>query len=254
EEIVGIGAQGRDHTCALEDHPRVGFLDDLGGEILLLPLDRARAVDLRIEQGVRHAQIALARMHVIIADVIGETLVALAEFRRGAGGARVMRDVADLFAVHKDAAIVVERFEKLLSGAYRHVRPLERCSSPPAASPRCFPACPHPNPPPQAGEGVRGEAEDGWGLEGVTGCENLSSAATRSARVRALSSPPGAATAGSSARCNSSAARPADRCACPSRRTPGCSRPPPSIATRARNPCRRAIRRFPAAISRNFPS
>jgi len=23
---------------------------------------------------------------------------------------------------------------------------------------------PHPNPPPPAGEGVRGEAEDGWGL------------------------------------------------------------------------------------------
>src|SRR5947207_15623013 len=74
-----------------------------------------------------------------------------------------MRDVADLFAVHKDAAIVLERFEKLLSGAYRHVRPLERCPSPAAASPRCFPAWPPPPPPPPPGGGGRRAGEGGGG-------------------------------------------------------------------------------------------
>src|SRR5437868_15464934 len=80
-----------------------------------------------------------------------------------------MRDVADLFAVHKDAAVVLERFEKLLSGAYRHVRPLERCPSPAAASPRCFPACPPPPPPPPTGGGVLGGGAGGGGGGGGEG-------------------------------------------------------------------------------------
>src|SRR5207248_9298252 len=101
-----------------------------------------------------------------------------------------MRDVADLFAVHKDAAIVLERFEKLLSGAYRHVRPLERCPSPAAASPRCFPACPPPPPPPPAGGGGRGGAQERGGLEGGKGWGRLRAAATRPDRGRGLSSPP----------------------------------------------------------------
>src|SRR5205814_3635687 len=97
-----------------------------------------------------------------------------------------MRDVADLFAVHKDAAIVLERFEKLLSGAYRHVRPLERCPSPAAASPRCFPACPPPHPPPPAGEGAEGEPRAGGGGGGGGGGGSFALAATTPLPVERL--------------------------------------------------------------------
>ena len=75
QDFVGIGAQGRDHARAVHDDAGIGFLDDLGGEVLLLALDRARAIDLRIEERVRHAQIALAGEDVIGADIVGEALV-----------------------------------------------------------------------------------------------------------------------------------------------------------------------------------
>src|SRR5205823_5381952 len=81
----GIGPQGRDHAGPLHDNPGVGLLNDLGGEVLFLALDRARAVDLRVQQGVRHAQVMLAGMDVIGADIVGEALVGAAEFRRGGG-------------------------------------------------------------------------------------------------------------------------------------------------------------------------
>ena len=59
--FVGISAQRRDHAGAVDDDPGIGLADDLGGEVLVLALDRTRAIDLRVEQSVRHAQIALAR-------------------------------------------------------------------------------------------------------------------------------------------------------------------------------------------------
>src|SRR5947207_15644000 len=57
-------------------------------------------------------------------------------------------------------------------------RPRPCCAASPRAARRCAKrkptasadeVSPHPNPPPQAGEGVRGEAEDGWGLLKIAG-------------------------------------------------------------------------------------
>ena len=85
QDLVGIGAQGRDHARAVDDDAGVGFFYDFRREVLFLALDRARAIDLRVQQRVRHAQIALAGQDVIGADIVGETRVAAAEFRRGGG-------------------------------------------------------------------------------------------------------------------------------------------------------------------------
>ena len=78
-------------------------LDDLGGEVLLLALHRARAVDLRVQQRVRHAQIVLAGEDVIGADVVGEALVAAAELRRR-GGEPGQHDVEEIGAAAEHAA------------------------------------------------------------------------------------------------------------------------------------------------------
>jgi hypothetical protein len=88
EKVVGIGAQGRHHARAANDDPDIGLLDDLRRQILVLFLDRPRAVDPRVDQGVGHADVVLADIPVIAADVLGEALVFLAEFfgRRGEGG------------------------------------------------------------------------------------------------------------------------------------------------------------------------
>jgi hypothetical protein len=43
QEVVRIGAQGRNHPRAADDDPGVGFLDDLRCEILILLFDRLRA-------------------------------------------------------------------------------------------------------------------------------------------------------------------------------------------------------------------
>ena len=40
DEVMGIGGQGRHHAGAADDDPGIGFLDDLGGKIFLLLLDR----------------------------------------------------------------------------------------------------------------------------------------------------------------------------------------------------------------------
>jgi len=40
DEVVGIGRQGGHHTGAADHNPGIRFLDDLGGEILVLLLDR----------------------------------------------------------------------------------------------------------------------------------------------------------------------------------------------------------------------
>src|SRR5438094_8894946 len=113
-----------------------------------------------------------------------------------------MRDVADLFAVHKDAAIVLERFEKFLSGAYRHVRPLERCPSPAAASPRCFPACPPPHPPPPPRGGGWAGTDGGGGGGGGEGGGNITSARQKPSSAPARSSPPRPSPSGASDSCS----------------------------------------------------
>src|SRR6266481_9268494 len=68
--------------------PGIGFFDDLCRQILVLLLDRPRAVDLRIDQGVGHADVVVTNMGVIGAKILGETPVPMAEFisRRGEGG------------------------------------------------------------------------------------------------------------------------------------------------------------------------
>ena len=88
EKVVGIGAQGRHHAGTANDDPGTGLLDDLRRQILVLLFDRPRAVDLRVDQGMGHANVILADMLVVAADVLGEALVFLAEFfgRRGEAG------------------------------------------------------------------------------------------------------------------------------------------------------------------------
>ena len=88
QEVVGIGAQRRDHARAADDDPAVRFLDDLRGQVFGLLLDRFRAVDLRVDQRVGQAEVAVADLGVVGLQIVGEALVALAELVGGAGEAR----------------------------------------------------------------------------------------------------------------------------------------------------------------------
>ena len=80
EKVVRIGAQGGHHARAADDDPGIGLLDDLRRQILVLFLHGPRAVDLRVDQGMGHADVVLADILVVAANVLGETLVFLAEF------------------------------------------------------------------------------------------------------------------------------------------------------------------------------
>ena len=103
QNLVGIGAQGRDHAGARDHDPGIGLFGDLGGEVFLLAHNRARAVDLRIEQRVRHAQISLAGEDVIGADIVGKSRVTAAELR-SRSSQRGQHDIEEIGAAAKHAA------------------------------------------------------------------------------------------------------------------------------------------------------
>src|SRR4051794_11450038 len=69
-------------------------------------------------------------------------LVELGQALRGARQPAVAGHIRDPLAVDEDLPAVLQPFEKLFAGPYGHCRSL-------------LSAEPHPNPPPQAGEGVR---------------------------------------------------------------------------------------------------
>ena len=70
-DIVGIGAQRRDHARAADHDAGIGLLHHLGGEVLVLLLHRTRAIDLRIDQRVRHHDVVLAGVQVVVPEIVG---------------------------------------------------------------------------------------------------------------------------------------------------------------------------------------
>jgi hypothetical protein len=64
-------------------------------EILVLLFDRARTVDLRVDQGVGHADVVVADMRVVGPNVVGELSVPVTEFigRRGEPGDEYVHEI-----------------------------------------------------------------------------------------------------------------------------------------------------------------
>ena len=93
DDLVGEGGQRREHARAADQQPRLVLLDDARGqEGVGLLADRLGAVGLRVDQRVREAEVALADVLVVGADVVAVARVVAVEKLRG-GGHRHQRDV-----------------------------------------------------------------------------------------------------------------------------------------------------------------
>ena len=103
QQIVRVGAQGGHHAGTANDDAGIGFLDDFRREILVLLLDRPRAVDLRIDQSMCKADVVFADPGMIGADILGKAAVVLTELlgRRGEAGEE---DVHEIGAAPEHAA------------------------------------------------------------------------------------------------------------------------------------------------------